>query len=221
MKDLVPINFLEKRGWFGWCFIGVVLIFGLALFFESLLKDHPLITFWMLLFSAYCAYSIHVLQVNLEIKNLNDSKGIKIILIGLVLNLLIARVGAAIAHLENSILNNQFAIENNNINMAPFPFIVSTIIMTPIVEEIIFRYILQGKVLNRFLNPFWGVIASSVLFAASHGASNLGNFIAYGGAGLIQGLIYQKTKNIEYPIAIHALNNALVYILMLLGFSFV
>jgi membrane protease YdiL (CAAX protease family) len=39
--------------------------------------------------------------------------------------------------------------------------------------------------------------------------TDLGSWILYGGMGLVLALVYQKTKKLEYSIAVHALNNFL------------
>ncbi|MGT2829447.1 lysostaphin resistance A-like protein [Streptococcus hillyeri] len=85
---------------------------------------------------------------------------------------------------------------------------IGTVIFGPIAEEVICR-----SLLNKLFFPHWrfiGILASSLLFGALHGPTNLPSWIIYGGSGLIFATVYEITDDIAYPIALHILNNSLV-----------
>ena len=88
---------------------------------------------------------------------------------------------------------------------------VSLVILTPIIEEIIFRgVIFRG--LSRTLPLWFAVGFSSVLFAVAHGQWNvaldtfvLGIFLAY---------VTHKTGSLIPAILLHALKNGVAYVLL-------
>ena len=61
-----------------------------------------------------------------------------------------------------------------------------------------------------------GVLVSSLLFGALHMPTDLGSWILYGGMGLVLAMIYRKTQKLEFSIAVHALNNFLGVLSMIL-----
>jgi len=100
--------------------------------------------------------------------------------------------------------------------------ILSSVIVGPIVEEIIFRYILVSK-LEKFNNKIFTILIASFIFAFMH--SNIINMIYSFLLGVILNVVYVKNKNLLYPLIVHSSANLIsiflvgynVYIL-LLGF---
>ena len=95
----------------------------------------------------------------------------------------------------------------------PILMLFPVVILGPIVEELVFRYILIGK----FPRYKWlGVLTSSLLFGILHLTSGEFMFLyIYGTMGLILGGIYYKSKNIWFPIGVHILNNLIVTLITL------
>lgn len=88
-------------------------------------------------------------------------------------------------------------------------FIISACIYAPIIEEVIFRGIMLGGLLNRY-SPKVAILLSSFLFALMHGnlhqginAFLLGTLIAY---------VYYKTKSIYLAIFCHFINNVTAFV---------
>ena len=78
---------------------------------------------------------------------------------------IVTRIGAMVMMMEGvSNSTNQATIEN--IHMNPFVLITFTVIMAPIVEELVFRGILMGRVFNP--DSIVGLILSSLLFGLAH-----------------------------------------------------
>jgi membrane protease YdiL (CAAX protease family) len=84
----------------------------------------------------------------------------------------------------------------------------------PIAEEIIFRGLIIGKFFKN--KPQWGVIVSSFLFGLGHGPDSLFAWIVYPGMGLILGLIYYRTRQLECSIMTHIFHNIFAVAQMML-----
>ena len=88
---------------------------------------------------------------------------------------------------------------------------VQVIIIGPIIEELVFRKILLGKLLEKFNNrPIKAIVYSAFIFGIVH--LNIIQGMAAFGGGIILGLIYYYTKSIKTTIFAHTLNNFLVII---------
>lgn len=84
-------------------------------------------------------------------------------------------------------------------------------------EEYLFRgYVLQafGSMSRR---PWFGIVASALLFALFHGTQNLPLFVDRFAFGLLAALLVYSTGGLEAGIAAHAINN--VYAFGLAGFT--
>lgn len=98
--------------------------------------------------------------------------------------------------------------------------ILSSVIVGPLVEEIIFRYILVRK-LEKFNNKIATILIASFIFAIMHGG--IINIIYSFLLGVILNTIYVKYKNLLYPLIVHCSANFMslfltgynVYILLL------
>ncbi|MFJ7557753.1 lysostaphin resistance A-like protein [Bacillus thuringiensis] len=83
-------------------------------------------------------------------------------------------------------------------------FIVATVLIGPIIEEVIFRKIMFGTLIQKF--SFWfSSIISSLCFAIVHG--ELTYVPIYIIMGLVTSYLYYKTERIIVPIMTHVLVN--------------
>ena len=80
---------------------------------------------------------------------------------------------------------------------------VSTVIISPISEELIFRGVFLNR-LKLFTPTLFAVLISSLLFAALH---SFGSIISAFVFAVCMALLYLKTENICVPILAHFLNN--------------
>ncbi|WAA12577.1 CPBP family intramembrane glutamic endopeptidase [Fervidibacillus halotolerans] len=99
----------------------------------------------------------------------------------------------------------------NIIKMAPVVMITSSLI-GPILEEIVFRKIIFGSLYKRF-NFFTSALVSSILFALAH--LEIEHIILYSAMGFVFSFLYVKTQRIIVPIATHMLMNTFVIIVQL------
>lgn len=105
---------------------------------------------------------------------------------------------------NNSAVSQMMA--NNNMVMIVFG--LSTVIFTPIAEELIFR----GVVTNLFFKPrqMWPkLILSGIIFSLGHMSTNIISFLIYFYMGMVLAFVYQKTGNIKVSMSLHALNNVI------------
>lgn len=93
---------------------------------------------------------------------------------------------------------------------APRSTLLAAIVIAPICEEVVFRGVIQ-RLLNRIIPPAAAIIIASALFAAAHVAVPVAA-VAFP-CGIVLGWAYHRTRTLAVPIAIHALNNALAWIL--------
>lgn len=97
-------------------------------------------------------------------------------------------------------------------------YTISSLLIAPVFEELFFRKFLFGKLLEQ--HKLWlAILISSLCFAAIHFETPK-NLIFSFIFGVIACLIYVKTKNIWYPMAIHFLNNLFVLLYNVFGESF-
>jgi uncharacterized protein len=95
-------------------------------------------------------------------------------------------------------------------------FLIVIVLTSPIqaaAEEIFFRgYLLQalGSLVTK---PWFGVIASSLLFALLHGIQNVPLFVDRLAFGLLAGLLVWRTGGLEAGIAAHVINNVFAYVI--------
>ena len=122
-------------------------------------------------------------------------------------------VGMSVMRMEGiSNTTNQAAIENAHMN--PFVLITFTVIMAPIVEELVFRGLLMGRVFNP--DSIVGLILSSLLFGLIHRPNSIGVWIVYAGMGFALGTVYRKFQKLEYCIMAHIINNTIAVSVVLL-----
>lgn len=91
---------------------------------------------------------------------------------------------------------------------------LTTLVMAPILEEVLFRGIIQ-EVITREYGRIWGILFASFLFGLAHMPVYQQAVNAFF-VGIILGYIYYKTDSLIPVIIIHALNNAIAYIMMTL-----
>lgn len=95
-------------------------------------------------------------------------------------------------------------------------FVVSFVILTPLVEEFIFRGVVLQRLLTKYSGAF-SILVSSLLFALFHlnifslstsYNAALGAFIL----GLFSGIVYFRSRNIWYTVLLHSVGNLLTFL---------
>ena len=134
--------------------------------------------------------------------------------LGVFLTLFFNAIGGAIwADITGALIpKNQ---ESLNAMAAALPFLtfIMGVVCAPIVEEVVFRYILQGWLREKIKKggAFFAVLISGTLFALCHVAAPA-DLIQYLPSGLLLGAIYEKERCISLTICIHSVTNLIVFI---------
>lgn len=81
--------------------------------------------------------------------------------------------------------------------------LISSIIIAPLFEELIFRGIILNKLSDRF-TIHTAVLVSSILFGICHSFGGMFSAFVF---GVCMSILYLKTLNIMVPIIAHGLNN--------------
>ena len=95
----------------------------------------------------------------------------------------------------------------------------AVVIFAPLTEELIFRGMLARYLFPKQDNSKQTLIfllVSSLLFALVHFPSTPQQFLVYGSLGLSLGLAYISKGSLAYSIALHALNNLIGFLMILM-----
>ena len=92
------------------------------------------------------------------------------------------------------------------------PVMIIASLVTPVVEEVYFRGMIQRGLNNKYHQPYRAILISSVLFGIIHIIPI--QVVAAAGMGMALGWIYYKTKSLWFVIMIHGVNNALAFFAM-------
>lgn len=113
---------------------------------------------------------------------------------------------------------NQQTVSQLTLAQPAFGFFM-VVVFAPLTEELIFR-----GMLARYLFPKQDnmkqialfLLVSSVLFALIHFPGTLQQFFVYASLGLSLGLAYVSRKGLLYSISLHALNNLIGFLMILM-----
>jgi len=120
-------------------------------------------------------------------------------------------LGISIACLLNMLIYIITKTPSKEITVSLYISIISTGIIGPILEEVLFRYILLND-LKKFNSPKKAIIIATIIFALVHGSpiKILYAFIL----GLILNIIYDKYDNIKANIIVHMSANIIAIFLI-------
>lgn len=174
------------------------------------------VTYWTLM------YAIHQVSPKVGLHPYNQEKakwiwyGYGLVILGsMAVGMLRVFITGDASQAENQRMLEELA------SQGPFGLIfiiLLAVCVSPIIEELIFR----GVVLNYFFKNSWwwtNVILSAVLFGYFHvySAFNFFDFLQYSLMGLILAFVYKRTRQIQYAMALHFVNNAISMIVMSLS----
>lgn len=118
-------------------------------------------------------------------------------------------LGISIATIYNMIIF-KFSPLTTKSSTPLFLLIISTGIIGPILEEILFRYIFYNRLKKKHTKKT-AIIINSIIFGLIH--LNLINIIYAFILGIVLNLVYEKYQNIMAPILIHIAGNIIVLFL--------
>ncbi len=105
-----------------------------------------------------------------------------------------------------------FSEQMESISDDTFTVFLLVSFFAPIIEEILFRGIIQKGLINKGVKPQTAIIVSALVFGLVH--FNPWQFIGAFLLGLILGVVYFKTKSLLMPILLHFFNNTIAVILL-------
>ena len=108
---------------------------------------------------------------------------------------------------------SHFEMLQNLIGMGGW-VVMTTVVAAPLLEEILFRGIIQEGAVRR-LGPAGGIVVASAIFGIIHliPPQVVNAFFL----ALVLGLVYYQSRSLTAVILIHAINNAISYISMVLA----
>ena len=113
---------------------------------------------------------------------------------------------------------NQQIVSQLTVAQPVFGFFV-VVVFAPLTEELIFRGMLAHYLFPKQTNSKQTalfLLVSSVLFALLHFPGSLHQFLVYASLGLSLGLAYVSRKGLLYSISLHALNNLIGFLMILM-----
>ncbi|SKB62847.1 hypothetical protein SAMN05660477_00348 [Soonwooa buanensis] len=121
---------------------------------------------------------------------------------------LVPTSGYFFGNLYKSFTNQMSALAVDNVTM-----ILLTVILAPLLEEFLFRGLIQKSIIKTGLNPKISILISAFIFGAFHVYpwQFVGAFLL----GIVLGIVYEKTKSLVLPILLHAFNNLISALIMM------
>jgi membrane protease YdiL (CAAX protease family) len=121
-----------------------------------------------------------------------------------------AIVGVGLALIEYAILAPK-ALTPNASATELIGLSIVMIFFVALVEELLFRVLLQAQFIERS-GAFVGILITSVLFGAWHAYyANVYELLFTTGAGIIFGVAFYKTKNLPFVVTLHAVDDILLW----------
>ena len=105
-----------------------------------------------------------------------------------------------------------YSEQMNSISDDTFTLFLLVSFFAPIIEEILFRGIIQKGLINKGVKPRSAIIISALVFGIVH--FNPWQFIGAFLLGIVLGVIYFKTKSLLMSIFLHFFNNTIVVVMM-------
>lgn len=85
---------------------------------------------------------------------------------------------------------------------------LTVVVAAPILEEILFRGIIQGSLVRKY-GPWRGVLVASAVFGIVHGIPQ--QMVNAFFVGMVLGFVYYCSRSLVVVMVIHAINNAVSY----------
>lgn len=112
-------------------------------------------------------------------------------------------------------LYNSFSEALSSMSTDTVGIYILTVLFAPVLEEILFRGIVQKGLINKGVKPMNAILISAFTFGVFHlnPWQSVNAFLL----GLVLGVVYYKTKSLLMPILLHAFNNFISAYMLLNG----
>jgi hypothetical protein len=119
-------------------------------------------------------------------------------------------IGVGLGLVEYAILANPALIPSYSL-IGLIELSVVMIFVVTLVEQLIFRALLQPELIKRS-GPIVGILITSIIFCAMQsGFANYYELLFAFGAGLVFGVAFYKTRNLPFVITMQAVNNIFLF----------
>jgi membrane protease YdiL (CAAX protease family) len=119
-------------------------------------------------------------------------------------------VGVDFGVIEYAILTNKPLIPDASVSQL-IQLSIVMIFFVAIIEELLFRVLLQPPLIERS-GAVAGILITSVIFGAMHaGYANVYELLFATGASIVLGVAFYETKNLALVVTIHAVNNIVLF----------
>lgn len=132
---------------------------------------------------------------------------IGMVLMAEVLTSFIPTEGGILGELYNTFMGVFKGMLSDKVGLA-----IMVVCLAPLLEEVLFRGIIQGGLTNKGIAPKKAIVISALVFGIVH--ANPWQLVGAFLLGLVLGLVYFKTKSIVIPILLHAFNNFISYLML-------
>ena len=183
------------------CFIAFLVIVVISILFNTDSEGTTLNVFLYVIILVYLLFNLRGTgaSVKLSLKSAFKFNHLKEIVFVVIANLfvtvLLSVMPFSMNILGSDILLNNYVVVGSDI--------VLTIILAPIVEELVFRGVLLRWLGSRF-NIYIAIIVTSLIFGVLHDTGGIFSAIIF---GVCMSVLYVKTNNIFVPILAHMFNN--------------
>ena len=181
------------------------LIIILSCLFYTLLINKDLTSFINNILPFITIISLLLITIYLYKNNIREENNIKYNYIPIIIS-----IGISLSCLLNMFIFKIYPPKEPTTNISIL-IIISTCLVGPIYEEILFRYIFLNR-LKKYNTPLKAVLINSFIFALIH--LNFKEIIFAFFLSLIINIIYQKYNNIIYPIILHSSANIISLFLL-------
>lgn len=196
----------------GIIFIKILYLFKESSFFKYLFLNNRYYIFTQGLTSLVILFFViqikNLKKIFYEYKNLYFFKGLKLYLLSSLIILLLSIILKKVPIENNFIIS---IIKNEKSVVCKFYFYFIICILSPIIEEIIFRVILLKGLSEKF-NKTEAVLYGSLLFSLMH--MDMQNLIYYFIYGILYSLYYLRYNNIYPTMTAHIINNSISFYLI-------
>jgi CAAX protease family protein len=119
-------------------------------------------------------------------------------------------IGVAFGGIEYAVLANPALIPDTSMSQL-IQLSIVMIFFVALVEELLFRVLLQPQLIER-TGAIRGILIASLIFGAMHsGYANSYELLFAIGAGVIFGVAFYETKDLVFVVTIHAVNNIVLF----------